>query len=53
MIYFSLYHDAFRSYDHGRGHVRHESEQGGMHLIVYIIREIVTARKNISTNFVV
>jgi hypothetical protein len=53
MVYTSSYHDAFRSYDHGHDHVRHESELGGMHLIVYIIREVVTARKNTSTNFVV
>ena len=52
MIYFSLYHDAFRSHGHRHDRVRHESEQGGMHLIVYIIRVVVTAQ-NISTNFVV
>lgn len=53
MINISLYHDAFRSYGHDHDRVRNESEQDGMHLIVYIIREVVTARKNISTNFVV
>jgi hypothetical protein len=53
MICTSSYHDAFRSYGHGHDHVRHESELGGMHLIVHIIREVVTARKNISTNIVV
>ena len=53
MICTSSYHDVFRSYGHGHDHVRHESELGGMNLVVYIIREVVTARKNISTNFVV
>ena len=56
VIYFLSYHYAFRSHgrdrDHGRGHARHENEQGEMHLIEFIVCEVVTACKNVSTDFV-